>query len=329
MALLLAGFPAEVGGCTVNRLCGSGLEAVMAAARAIGHGDGSAIIGGGVESMSRAPWVTAKPDRGYARGERVLQDTALGWRFINPRMDALYGTDSMGQTAENVAQMFAIDRASQDQCAFTSHRRALAAQERGTFADELIPVETGKGIVAVDEGPRTDSSIEKLSQLKPAFAADGTVTAGNSSSLNDGAAALLLTSSEFAASKGLRPMVAIRSMAVAGVPPRVMGIGPVPATRKALERAHLSLADINLIELNEAFAAQSLAVLQELGLDREDERVNPNGGAIALGHPLGCSGSRILVTLIHELRRRQLQFGLATMCIGVGQGIAVVVENLR
>jgi acetyl-CoA acyltransferase len=329
MALLLAGFPAEVGGCTVNRLCGSGLEAVMAAARAIGHGDGSAIIGGGVESMSRAPWVTAKPDRGYARGERVLQDTALGWRFINPRMDALYGTDSMGQTAENVAQMFAIDRASQDQCAFTSHRRALAAQERGTFADELIPVETGKGIVAVDEGPRTDSSIEKLSQLKPAFAAGGSVTAGNSSSLNDGAAALLLTSSEFAASQGLRPMVAIRSMAVAGVPPRVMGIGPVPATRKALERAHLSLADINLIELNEAFAAQSLAVLQELGLDREDERVNPNGGAIALGHPLGCSGSRILVTLIHELRRRQLQFGLATMCIGVGQGIAVVVENLR
>ena len=329
MALLLAGFPAEVGGCTVNRLCGSGLEAVMAAARAIGHGDGSAIIGGGVESMSRAPWVTAKPDRGYARGERVLQDTALGWRFINPRMDALYGTDSMGQTAENVAQMFAIDRASQDQCAFTSHRRALAAQERGTFADELIPVETGKGIVAVDEGPRTDSSIEKLAQLKPAFAAAGTVTAGNSSSLNDGAAALLLTSSEFAASQGLRPMVAIRSMAVAGVPPRVMGIGPVPATRKALERAHLSLADINLIELNEAFAAQSLAVLQELGLDREDERVNPNGGAIALGHPLGCSGSRILVTLIHELRRRQLQFGLATMCIGVGQGIAVVVENLR
>jgi acetyl-CoA acyltransferase len=329
MALLLAGFPAEVGGCTVNRLCGSGLEAVMAAARAIGHGDGSAIIGGGVESMSRAPWVTAKPDRGYARGERVLQDTALGWRFINPRMDALYGTDSMGQTAENVAQMFAIDRASQDECAFTSHRRALAAQERGTFADELIPVETGKGIVAVDEGPRTDSSIEKLAQLKPAFAAAGTVTAGNSSSLNDGAAALLLTSSEFAASKGLRPMVAIRSMAVAGVPPRVMGIGPVPATRKALERAHLSLADINLIELNEAFAAQSLAVLQELGLDREDERVNPNGGAIALGHPLGCSGSRILVTLIHELRRRQLQFGLATMCIGVGQGIAVVVENLR
>ncbi|HVB52978.1 MAG TPA: acetyl-CoA C-acyltransferase [Candidatus Acidoferrales bacterium] len=327
MALLLAGFPVEVGGCTVNRLCGSGLEAVVDAARAIAHGDGSAIIGGGVESMSRAPWVTAKPDRGYARGERVLHDTALGWRFINPRMAALYGTDSMGQTAENVAEMFSIDRESQDRFAHTSHRRALAAQDRGTFQDELIPVETAQGIVDKDECPRADSTLERLAQLKPAFAANGSVTAGNSSPLNDGAAALLLTSPEFAASQGLRPMVAIRSMAVAGVPPRVMGIGPVPATRKALERAHLTIADINLIELNEAFAAQSLAVLQELGLDAQDERVNPNGGAIALGHPLGCSGSRILVTLIHELRRRQLQFGLATMCIGVGQGIAVVVEN--
>ena len=327
MALLLAGFPVEVGGCTVNRLCGSGLEAVVDAARAIAHGDGSAIIGGGVESMSRAPWVTAKPDRGYARGERVLHDTALGWRFINPRMAALYGTDSMGQTAENVAEMFSIDRESQDRFAHTSHWRALAAQDRGTFQDELIPVETAQGIVDKDECPRADSTLERLAQLKPAFAANGSVTAGNSSPLNDGAAALLLTSPEFAASQGLRPMVAIRSMAVAGVPPRVMGIGPVPATRKALERAHLTIADINLIELNEAFAAQSLAVLQELGLDAQDERVNPNGGAIALGHPLGCSGSRILVTLIHELRRRQLQFGLATMCIGVGQGIAVVVEN--
>jgi acetyl-CoA acyltransferase len=329
MASLLAGFPVEVGGCTVNRLCGSGLEAVVDAARAISHEDGSAIIGGGVESMSRAPWVTAKPDRGYARGERVLHDTALGWRFINPRMEALYGTDSMGQTAENVAQMFSIDRESQDQFAYLSHRRALAAQERGTFSDELIPVETAKGIVATDECPRADSTLERLAQLKPAFATDGTVTAGNSSPLNDGAAALLLTSAEFAASQGLQPMAVIRSMAVAGVPPRVMGIGPVPATKKALERAHLTLAEINLIELNEAFAAQSLAVLQELGLDPQDDRVNPNGGAIALGHPLGCSGSRILVTLIHELRRRQLQFGLATMCIGVGQGIAVVVENLR
>ena len=329
MAVLLAGFPVEVGGCTVNRLCGSGLEAVVDAARAISYGDGSAIIGGGVESMSRAPWVTAKPDRGYSRGERVLHDSALGWRFINPRMEALYGTDSMGRTAENVAEIFSIDRESQDQFAFTSHRRALAAQDRGAFKDELSPVETAKGTVTADECPRADTTLERLAQLKPAFAADGSVTAGNSSPLNDGAAALLLTSREFADRRGLRPMAAIRSMAVAGVPPRVMGIGPVPATKKALERAHLALADINLIELNEAFAAQSLAVLQELGLDAQDERVNVNGGAIALGHPLGCSGSRIVVTLIHELRRRQLQFGLATMCIGVGQGIAVVVENLR
>jgi len=329
MAALLAGFPVEVGGCTVNRLCGSGLEAVVEAARAISHGDGAAIIGGGVESMSRAPWVTPKPGQGYARGERILHDTALGWRFINPRMEALYGTDSMGQTAENVARAFSIDRQSQDQFALGSHRRALAARARGAFSDELIPVETAQGTVAADEGPRADSSIERLAQLKPAFAADGTVTAGNASPLNDGAAALLLTSPEFAASRGLRPMAAVRSMAVAGVPPELMGIGPIPATRKALERAHLSLGDIDVIELNEAFAAQSLAVLQGLGLEADDERVNPNGGAIALGHPLGCSGSRILVTLIHELTRRQLQFGLATMCIGVGQGIAVVVENFR
>jgi acetyl-CoA acyltransferase len=328
MAVLLAGFPVEVGGCTVNRLCGSGLQAVADAARAVGHGDGPAIIGGGVESMSRAPWVTAKPDRGFSRGERVLHDSALGWRFINPRMEALYGTDSMGQTAENVAQMYSIDRAAQDQFALTSHRRALVAQEKGVFADELVPVATAKGIVDTDECPRADSSLERLSQLKPAFAADGSVTAGNSSPLNDGAAALLLTTPDFATSHGLQPMVAIRSMAVAGVPPRIMGIGPVPATKKALERAGLALSDISLIELNEAFAAQSLAVLQELGLSPDDERVNPNGGAIALGHPLGCSGSRILVTLIHELRRRRVQFGLATMCIGVGQGIAMVVENL-
>ncbi len=328
MAVLLAGFPVEVGGCTVNRLCGSGLQAVADAARAVGHGDGPAIIGGGVESMSRAPWVTAKPDRGFSRGERVLHDSALGWRFINPRMEALYGTDSMGQTAENVAQMFSIDRAAQDQFALTSHRRALVAQEKGVFADQLVPVATAKGIVDTDECPRADSSIERLSQLKPAFASDGSVTAGNSSPLNDGAAALLLTTRDFATNHGLQPMAVIRSMAVAGVPPRIMGIGPVPATKKALERARLALSDISLIELNEAFAAQSLAVLQELGLSPDDERVNPNGGAIALGHPLGCSGSRILVTLIHELRRRRVQFGLATMCIGVGQGIAMVVENL-
>ncbi|HVB54365.1 MAG TPA: acetyl-CoA C-acyltransferase [Candidatus Acidoferrales bacterium] len=329
MAVLLAGFPVEVGGCTVNRLCGSGLEAVVDAARAISHGDGAAIIGGGVESMSRAPWVTAKPDRGFARGERVLHDSALGWRFINPRMEALYGTESMGQTAENVSRMFSIGRAAQDRFALRSHLRALAAQQRGSFAAELVPVPTGRAAVDSDECPRADSSLEQLARLKPVFAADGSVTAGNSSPLNDGAAALLLTSAEFSSGRGLRPMAAVRSMAVAGVPPRLMGMGPIPATQKALERAGLALSDIGLIELNEAFAAQSLAVLQELGLDPEDDRVNPNGGAIALGHPLGCSGSRILVTLIHELTRRQLQFGLATMCIGVGQGIAVVVENLR
>jgi 3-oxoadipyl-CoA thiolase len=329
MAVLLAGFPVEVGGCTVNRLCGSGLEAVADAARAISHGDGPAMIGGGVESMSRAPWVTAKPDHPYPRGERVIHDSALGWRFINPKMEELYGTDSMGQTAENVAQQFSVDRRSQDQFAFNSHRRALEAQRRGSFSDELIAVETKQGTVVADEGPRSDSTLERLSQLKSAFAAHGSVTAGNSSPLNDGAAVLLLTSGQFADSHGLRPMATVRSMAIAGVPPRVMGIGPVAATRKVLERARLTLADIDLIELNEAFAAQAVAVLRELGLDPEDERVNPNGGAIALGHALGCSGSRILVTLIHELRRRQLRFGLATMCIGVGQGIAMVVENQR
>jgi acetyl-CoA acyltransferase len=329
MAVLLAGFPVEVAGCTVNRLCGSGLEAVADAARAISHGDGQAIIAGGVESMSRAPWVTAKPDHPYPRGERVIHDSALGWRFINPKMEELYGTDSMGQTAENVAQQFSVDRRSQDQFALNSHRRALEAQRRGNFSDELIAVETKLGAVVADEGPRPDSSLERLSQLKPAFAIHGSVTAGNSSPLNDGAAALLLTSSEFAESRGLRPMAMVRGMAVAGVPPRLMGIGPVAATRKVLERARLRLADIDLIELNEAFAAQAVAVLKELGLDPDDHRVNPNGGAIALGHALGCSGSRILVTLIHELRRRQLRFGLATMCIGVGQGIAMVVENLR
>jgi acetyl-CoA acetyltransferase family protein len=305
------------------------LEAVADAARAISNGDGQAIIAGGVESMSRAPWVTAKPDHPYPRGERVIHDSALGWRFINPKMEEVYGTDSMGQTAENVAQHFSVDRRSQDQFAFNSHRRALEAQRRGDFADELIAVETKQGTVVADEGPRPDSSLERLSQLKPAFAVDGSVTAGNSSPLNDGAAALLLTSGEFAESRNLRPMATVRGMAVAGVPPRLMGIGPVAATRKALDRAQLELADIDLIELNEAFAAQAVAVLKELGLDPEDQRVNPNGGAIALGHALGCSGSRILVTLIHELRRRQLRFGLATMCIGVGQGIAMVVENLR
>ncbi len=328
MAVLLAGFPVEVGGCTVNRLCGSGMEAVAQAARAIALGDGRALVGGGVESMSRAPWVMAKPDRPFPRGERQVFDTALGWRFVNPLMEGAHGTDSMGETAENVAQMFGIGRERQDRFALQSHRRALEAQARGDFEAELVAVETPAGTVRADEGPRPDTSAERLSQLRPAFAAEGSVTPGNSSPLNDGAAALLLTSQEFAAEHGLRPLAAVRSLAVAGVPPRIMGMGPVPATRKALARAGLELDQIDLIELNEAFAAQSLAVLGELGLDPEDPRVNATGGAIALGHPLGCSGARILVTLVHALRRRGLRRGLATMCIGVGQGIAMVVESL-
>jgi acetyl-CoA acyltransferase len=326
MAVLLAGLPVEVGGCTVNRLCGSGLEAVADAARAIGAGDGSLLIAGGVESMSRAPWSVPKPDRTFPRGEHVMYDTALGWRFVNPRMEELYGTDSMGQTAENVARKYGIERAAQDSFALASHQKALSAQAQGTFTQELVAVETREGRVDLDECPREDTSLERLSKLRPAFAADGSVTAGNSSPLNDGAAALLLASREYAGARGLSPKAKIRSMAVAGVPPRIMGMGPVPAARKALERAGLNLSDIGLIELNEAFAAQSLAVLQEWGLNPEDARLNVNGGAIAIGHPVGCSGSRILVTLVHEMVRRGSQFGLATMCIGVGQGIAMVVE---
>ncbi len=329
MALLLAGYPLEVGGCTVNRLCGSGLQAVADAARTIAHGDAKMCVGGGVESMSRAPWSVPKPDRGWHRGQQPMYDTALGWRYVNQRMEDLYGTDSMGQAAENLAQMYAIPREAQDRFALASHRRAVAAEARGAFREELVPVETGSGLVAVDEGPRSDTALEKLAQLKPAFAKEGTVTAGNSSSLNDGAAALLLADAGYARAEGLQPLARVRAIAVAGVPPRIMGIGPVPATRKALERAGISMAEVGLIELNEAFAAQSLAVLQEWGMDPDDERLNVNGGAIALGHPLGCSGARILVTLLHEMRRRQVQFGLATMCIGVGQGIAVVVEQLR
>lgn len=328
MALLLAGFPVEVGGCTVNRLCGSGLEAVADAARAILAGDASLCIGGGVESMSRAPWSVPKPDRAYPRGEQVMYDTALGWRYVNPLMEARYGTDSMGQTAENLAEMYQISRAEQDRFALASHGKAVAAQTAGRFADELVSAETAFGLVESDESPRADTSLERLAGLRPVFAAAGSVTAGNSSPLNDGAAAVLLASLEHAQRQQLRPLARIRSVAVAGVPPRIMGIGPVPATSKALARAGLGLADIGLIELNEAFAAQALAVLREWGLDPEDPRVNVNGGAIALGHPVGCSGSRILVTLVHEMKRRGVQFGLATMCIGVGQGIAMVVELL-
>jgi acetyl-CoA acyltransferase len=332
MALLLAGFPVEVAGCTVNRLCGSGLEAVAQAARAIWAGEGQVYVGGGVESMSRAPYAVPKPERGFPTGNLTMYDTTLGWRFVNPRMEALYGTESMGETAENLAEMYGIPREEQDRFALLSHEKAVRAWDEGRFLDEVVPVPVRRGkeeaLVSVDEGPRRDTSLEKLAALRPVFREGGTVTAGNASPLNDGAAAVLLVSDAYAKAHGLRPLARIRAIAVAGVPPRIMGIGPVPATKKALERAGLSLKDLGLIELNEAFAAQSLAVLREWGLSMEDERLNPNGGAIALGHPLGASGARILTTLVHEMRRRGVQWGLATMCIGVGQGIAVVVESL-
>ncbi|BCP67614.1 thiolase family protein [Thermus thermophilus] len=332
MALLLAGFPVEVAGCTVNRLCGSGLEAVAQAARTIWAGEGKVYIGSGVESMSRAPYAVPKPEKGFPTGNLVMYDTTLGWRFVNPRMQALYGTESMGETAENLAEMYRIGREEQDRFALLSHQKAVRAWDEGRFREEVVPVPVKRGKeearVEVDEGPRRDTSLEKLAALRPVFREGGTVTAGNASPLNDGAAAVLLVSDDYAKAHGLRPLARVRAIAVAGVPPRIMGIGPVPATGKALERAGLTLEEIGLIELNEAFAAQSLAVLREWGLDMEDPRLNPNGGAIALGHPLGASGARILTTLVHEMRRRKVQFGLATMCIGVGQGIAVVVEGV-
>ncbi|MER3444753.1 MAG: 3-oxoadipyl-CoA thiolase [Meiothermus sp.] len=333
MSLLLAGLPISVGGSTVNRLCGSGLDAVASAARAILAGEGQVYIGGGVESMSRAPWVMPKAEKPFATGNVTAYDTTLGWRFVNPRMKELYGTDAMGETAENLAEQYRIPREEQDRFALRSHQKAVQAQQSGAYDGQMIPVEVRdrKGnleAVCKDEGPRADTNLEALAKLKPVFRPGGSVTAGNSSSLNDGAAALLLASGEYARAHGLRPMARVRSVAVAGVEPRIMGIGPVPATRKALERAGLSLADLGLIELNEAFAAQSLAVLREWGLDPDDERLNVNGGAIAIGHPLGSSGARILTALVHEMRRRDVQFGLATMCIGVGQGIAMVVEKV-
>jgi acetyl-CoA acyltransferase len=350
MSLLLAGFPESVGGATVNRLCGSGLEAVAEAARAIMLGEAHVYVGGGVESMSRAPWVLPKPEQAYPTGHTTMYDTTLGWRLTNPRMEALGHTDSLGMTAENLVQErfkltaeeqrpeeladdYDISREKQDRFALRSHQKAVAAQDAKRFRDEIVPVpvKTRKEerLVEADEGPRRDTSLEKLARLKPVFKQGGTVTAGNSSPLNDGAAAVLAVSKGYAEAHGLRPLARIRSIGVAGVPPRVMGIGPVPATQKALERAGVTLDDIDLIELNEAFAAQSLAVLYEWGMDPEDERLNPNGGAIALGHPLGCSGARILTTLVHELRRREeARYGLATMCIGVGQGIAMVVEKV-
>jgi acetyl-CoA acyltransferase len=327
MSALLAGYPLEVGACTVNRLCGSGMEAVAAAARAVMAGEAEVYVGGGVESMSRAPWAMAKPDRALPRGNATAFDTALGWRFTNPRLEALGHADSLGQTAENLAAELGISRQEQDRFALASHRKAVAAVDAGHFAAELVAVKVEDGEVALDEGPRRDTTLERLGRLAPAFRKDGTVTAGNSSTLNDGAAALLVASADYARAHGLTPLARIRSVAVAGVPPRTMGIGPVPATRKALARAGLGLGDVHRIELNEAFAAQSLAVLAGWALAADDPRVNASGGAIALGHPLGCSGARLLATLVHGLKRTGQAIGLATMCIGVGQGIAMVVER--
>jgi acetyl-CoA acetyltransferase family protein len=314
----------------VNRLCGSGLEAVNCAFRAVVCGEGSLLVAGGSESMTRAPFVLAKAERPFDR--RVeMYDTSLGWRFVNPRLKERYGTESMGETGENVAEDYGISREDQDAFALESHKRAVAAIEEGRFKDEIVPVEAPRRrgdalVVDEDEPPRRDTSLEKLAVLEPAFRPGGTVTAGNSSGLNDGAAAVLLCDERTAERNGWRPMSRIVATATAGVEPRLMGVGPVHATRKLLERTGLSVDDIDLVELNEAFAAQSVACIRELGLDRR--KVNVNGGAIALGHPLGCSGARILTTLVHELTRREGRYGLATMCIGVGQGIATLVERV-
>ena len=321
MAVLLAGLPDSVAGVTVNRLCASGLSAVVSACHAIAAGDGDLFVAGGVESMSRAPLVMAKPDTAWPRGNQTVWDTTLGWRFPNPRLEAMFPLESMGETGENVAERYGVSREEQDEFALRSQQRWAAAAEAGRFDDELVPV----GDAARDEHPRPDTSAEKLAALKPAFRAGGSVTAGNSSGINDGAAALVIASEERAHSLGIEPLGTFVGSAVAGVDPRVMGIGPVPAVRKLLERTGIDVGDIDLVELNEAFASQSLVVIRELGLD--PERVNVNGGAIAIGHPLGMSGARLVVTLLHELRRRGGKYGLATLCVGVGQGQAALFER--
>lgn len=336
MASLLAGLPVEVAGVTVNRLCASGLTAVNMAARAIRCGEGEVFLAGGVESMSRAPYSLPKAESAFAFGNLTAYDTALGWRYPNPRMAEKYGLESMGETAENIAEQTGISREAQDRFALESHRRAIAAIDSGKFAQEIAPVivPQKKGdplFVDTDERPRRDTSLEALARLKPAFRKDGTVTAGNASGMNDGAAALLLMSDRRASELGLRPLARIVASAAAGVEPRVMGLGPVPATQKVLSRAGLKLDQVGLVEINEAFAVQTLAVMDALGLTHE--RVNVNGGAIALGHPLGCSGARILTTLLHEMKRRapaekRPYYGLATLCVGVGQGEATLVEWL-
>jgi 3-oxoadipyl-CoA thiolase len=322
MAVLLAGLPESVAGVTVNRLCASGLAAIVGACHAVIAGDGDLFVAGGVESMSRAPFVTPKPDRPFARGDRVMYDTTLGWRFPNPRLEALFPLESMGETGENVAERWDVTREDQDAFALRSQERWAAAADAGRFDDELVAV----GDATRDEHPRPDTTLEKLAALKPAFRAGGTVTAGNASGLNDGAAAVVVASEEKARELGIEPLGVFAGSAVAGVDPRVMGIGPVPAVRKLLERARLTVGDIDLVELNEAFASQSLAVVRELGID--EEKVNVNGGAIAIGHPLGMSGARLTVTLLHELRRRGGRRGIVTMCVGVGQGQAALFERV-
>jgi 3-oxoadipyl-CoA thiolase len=321
MAVLLAGLPETVAGVTVNRLCASGLAAIVGACHAVIAGDGDLFVAGGVESMSRAPLVTAKPDAAFPRGDRTLYDTTLGWRFPNARLQELFPLESMGETGENVAERFAVSREEQDAFALRSQERWAAAADAGRFDDELVPV----GDVMRDEHPRRDTSAAKLASLKPAFRAGGSVTAGNSSGLNDGAAAVVIASEEKARELGLEPLGAFAGSAVAGVDPRVMGIGPVPAVRRLLERTGVSVDELDLLELNEAFASQSVAVVRELGID--EEKVNVNGGAIAIGHPLGMSGARLTVTLLHELRRRGGRYGVATMCVGVGQGQAALFER--
>jgi 3-oxoadipyl-CoA thiolase len=321
MGALLAGLPDSVAGVTVNRLCASGLAAVVGACHAVIAGDGDLFVAGGVESMSRAPLVIGKPEKAFPRGNQTVWDTTLGWRFPNPRMEEMFPLESMGETGENVADRWDVSREDQDAFALESQQRHAEAVAAGRFADELVTA----GDLEADEHPRADTTAEKLAALKPAFRKDGTVTAGNSSGINDGAAALVIASEERAAALGVEPLGAFVASAVAGVDPRVMGIGPIPALRKLLERAGIDAADVDLVELNEAFASQSLAVIRELGLD--PARVNVNGGAIAIGHPLGMSGARLVVTLLHELRRRGGRYGIATMCVGVGQGQAALFEH--
>jgi 3-oxoadipyl-CoA thiolase len=321
MAVLLAGLPESVAGVTMNRLCASGLAAVVSACHAVAAGDGEVFVAGGVESMSRAPLVMAKPEHAFQRGNQTVWDTTLGWRFPNPRMEEMFPLESMGETGENVAERWNVSREDQDAFALRSQQRWAAAADAGRFDDELVSVNG----VERDEHPRPDTSAEKLATLKPAFRAGGTVTAGNSSGINDGAAALVIASEEKARELGLEPLGEFVASAVAGVDPRVMGVGPIPAVRKVLERTGVGVGQLDLVELNEAFASQSLVVIRELGLD--EEKVNVNGGAIALGHPLGMSGARLVVSLLHELRRRGGSYGLATLCIGVGQGQAALFKR--